>query len=94
MRLEKGRIKLPKVGWVKVKAHRLVEGTIKTVTISKTPSGKCEYLDGVRKSSTADSTEKISGVGLFVSSTGKFGECRKNFQGVREKVRIVKDVEQ
>lgn len=33
-------IKLPKIGLVKVKRHRDFEGVIKSVTVSKTPSGK------------------------------------------------------
>ena len=35
-----GKIKLPKVGWVKVKAHRQPKGLIKSATISKTATGK------------------------------------------------------
>ena len=35
-----GKVKLPKIGWVKVKAHRQVEGIIKSATISMAPSGK------------------------------------------------------
>ena len=35
-----GEVKLPKVGWVKVKAHRQVKGVIKSATISKTATGK------------------------------------------------------
>ena len=35
-----GKIKLPKVGWVKVKAHRQPKGLIKSATISKTTTGK------------------------------------------------------
>lgn len=33
-------IKLPKVGWVRVKAHRQIKGIIKSATISMTPTGK------------------------------------------------------
>lgn len=33
-------IKLPKIGLVRVKKHRIFEGIIKSVTVSKTPSGK------------------------------------------------------
>jgi putative transposase len=41
-----GNIKLPgNIGIVKAKMHRLIEGKIKTVTISKTPSGK--YLASI-----------------------------------------------
>ena len=35
-----GKVKLPKVGWVKVKAHRQPKGLIKSATISKTAAGK------------------------------------------------------
>ena len=35
-----GKIKLPKVGWVRVKAHRQTKGIIKSATISMTPTGK------------------------------------------------------
>lgn len=33
-------IYLPKLGWVKINLHRLLEGVVKTVTISKNPSGQ------------------------------------------------------
>lgn len=38
--LKAGFIRLPKVGWVLVKAHRQIEGVIKSATISMTPTGK------------------------------------------------------
>ena len=38
--LENGHIKLPKIGWVRVKAHRQFVGVIKNATISMTPTGK------------------------------------------------------
>ena len=38
--LENGHIKLPKVGWVRVKAHRQTKGVIKSATILMTPTGK------------------------------------------------------
>ena len=37
---DNNKIKLPKVGWVKVKAHRKITGLIKSATISKTTTGK------------------------------------------------------
>ena len=40
VRIEGNKIKLPKIGLVKLEMHRQIEGKIKTVTISKTPSGK------------------------------------------------------
>lgn len=39
-KIEGSRIYLPKVGWVKFKQHRIVEGTPKSATVSKTKSGK------------------------------------------------------
>ena len=38
--LGNGFVKLPKVGWVKVKEHRKISGIIKSATISMTPTGK------------------------------------------------------
>ena len=35
-----GKVKLPKVGWVKLKLHRQPKGMIKSATISKTATGK------------------------------------------------------
>ena len=35
-----GKVKLPKVGWVKLKLHRQIKGLIKSATISKTATGK------------------------------------------------------
>ena len=38
--LENGHVKLPKVGWVKVTAHRQINGVIKSATISMASTGK------------------------------------------------------
>ena len=35
-----GKIRLPKVGWVKVKVHRQLKGIVKSATVSKTATGK------------------------------------------------------
>ena len=35
-----GKVKLPKVGWIKLKLHRQPKGLIKSATISKTTTGK------------------------------------------------------
>lgn len=40
VRIENGKIRLPKIGFVKIRQHRSFEGLIKTVTVSKTPSEK------------------------------------------------------
>lgn len=38
--VENSRIRFPKIGWVKAKIHCEIIGTIKTVTVSKRPTGK------------------------------------------------------
>ena len=40
IRIENSKLKLPKLGFVKIKQHRLFNGRIKSATISKTSSGK------------------------------------------------------
>lgn len=40
IRIEKGKLRLPKVGLVKIVLHRFCKGTIKSVTVSKTKTGK------------------------------------------------------
>ena len=40
VKIDAGKIYLPKVGWVEAMIHRPVEGMIKTVTVSLTPTGK------------------------------------------------------
>ena len=42
VRIENGRLKLPKIGWIKIVQHREIEPncTIKTVTVSKTPTNE------------------------------------------------------
>ena len=40
VRIENGKLKLPKVGFVKIVQHRPMIGTIKSVTIEKTPTNK------------------------------------------------------
>ena len=35
-----GKVKLPKIGWVRVKVHHQISGIIKSATISMTPTGK------------------------------------------------------
>ncbi|HEY9605187.1 MAG TPA: RNA-guided endonuclease TnpB family protein [Allocoleopsis sp.] len=61
-------VKLPgKVGTVKAKIHRLIEGTIKTVTVSKEPSGKyyASILTEIEGENPTPSTEgKVIGVDL------------------------------
>ncbi|MBR2518322.1 MAG: transposase [Selenomonadaceae bacterium] len=96
VRIESGQIKLPKVGWVKVKAHRLVEGTIKTVTISKTPSGKyfVSILTEYENQVLSIVPKIFLGLdyamnGLFVASTGEQANYPKYFRQAQKKLRRV-----
>ncbi|MFB8797159.1 MAG: RNA-guided endonuclease TnpB family protein [Microcoleus sp.] len=62
-----GNVKLPgKIGIVKAKIHRLIEGKIKTVTISKTPSGKylASILTEIEGENPTVSEGKIYGIDL------------------------------
>ena len=77
VRFENGKIKLPKVGFVKVVQHRPIPESwkIKTVTVSKTPSGKyfvsvlLEYESQVRRK---DVSELKNCAGLDFSMTELF----------------------
>ena len=40
IRIEEGKIKLPKVGYVKIVQHRQIMGLIKSVTVEQTPTNK------------------------------------------------------
>ena len=40
IRIEGKFIKLPKIGWVKMKLHRQISGKIKSVTVKRSPSGR------------------------------------------------------
>ncbi|MEH2194151.1 MAG: RNA-guided endonuclease TnpB family protein [Nostoc sp.] len=75
-----GNVKLPgNIGIVKAKIHRLIEGKIKTVTVSKTPSGK--YL-----ASILTETEEQRGLGLCpaVATTGGTPARRCSSSGATE----------
>ncbi|MHC5772068.1 MAG: RNA-guided endonuclease InsQ/TnpB family protein, partial [Nostoc sp.] len=62
-----GNVKLPgNIGIVKAKIHRAIEGKIKTVTVSKTPSGKylASILTEVEGENPVISEGKIYGIDL------------------------------
>lgn len=93
IKIENGKIKLPKIGWVKVKLHRMIEGTIKTVTISKTPSGK--YFVSIMTECENQVFHKVPQIflgldyamnGLFVSSNGESANYPKYFRKVQKKL--------
>jgi putative transposase len=67
VKIEDGNVKLPGgIGIVKAKIHRPIEGKIKTVTVSKTPSGKylASILTEVEGEHPTQTQGKIYGVDL------------------------------
>lgn len=81
VRIENGKLKLPKVGWVRIKLHRQIpQGhVIKSVTISQEPSGKyyasvlTEYeLDVLDRSVDADKSLGLdySSPHFYIDSNG------------------------
>ena len=67
VKIVNGSVKLPgNIGIVKAKIHRPIDGKIKTVTISKTPSGKyfASILTEIEGENPSASEGKISGVDL------------------------------
>lgn len=61
--LENGFVKLPKVGWVRVKAHRQINGIIKSATISMTPTSKY-YISILCETEIAPLPKTNSSVGV------------------------------
>lgn len=61
-------IKLPKIGLVRVKKHRDFEGIIKSVTVSKTPSGKyyVSVLVGCEEQEKLPKSENNIGIDLGI----------------------------
>lgn len=83
IRMEDGKIKLPKIGFVKVKQHRKLEGVIKSCTISINKSGK-HFVSILVKSEDeqAVSTKRKIGIDLglsdFAITTNDLGEVKKH----------------
>ena len=61
--LENGHVKLPKVGWVRVKARRQISGIIKSATISMTSTGKY-YVSILCETEIAPLTKTNSSIGV------------------------------
>ena len=67
VKIVKGNVKLPgNIGIIKAKIHRPIEGKIKTVTVSKTPSGKyfASILTEIEGENSIVSEGKIYGIDL------------------------------
>ena len=90
--IENGHIKLPKVGWVRVKAHRQIKGVIKSATISMTPTGKY-YISILCETeiTSLSKTKSLVGVDLGISdfailSTGEKIGNRRFFTQLSKKL--------
>ncbi|GAB2319716.1 IS200/IS605 family element RNA-guided endonuclease TnpB [Alkalibacterium sp. s-m-22] len=83
IRIEDGKIKLPKTGFVKLNQHRKFEGVIKSCTISMNKSGK--YFVSILVKSEDEAVEitkrKIGidlGISDFAITTNDLGEIEKH----------------
>jgi putative transposase len=75
-----GNVKLPgNIGIVKAKIHRLIEGKIKTVTLSQTPSGKylASILTEVEGEHPTTTEGKISGIDIGLKHFAVVTEGKK-----------------
>ncbi len=82
IRIEDGKIKLPKIGFVKLHQHRTFDGDIKSCTISMNKSGK--YFISILVESTDELPELVErkigidlGVSDFAITTNDLGESVK-----------------
>ena len=81
IRIENKRIKLPKIGFIKLKQHREFIGEIKSVTVSKTPTNKYyvsilvdEYIEKLPQSNNTIGID----LGLKVFATCSNGDVFEN----------------
>ena len=95
VRIENGKIKLPKIGFVKIKQHREIDKncTIKTVTISKTPTNDYYVSILVEYESQVQKVVPKSFVGLdysmhelYVSSDGDVPKYPKFYRKSEKKL--------
>ena len=87
IRFDGNRIKLPKVGYVKIVEHRQHEGIIKSVVVSKEHSGEyyASVLCEIEQTKTLPVTDKVVGIDLglhdiIVCSDGERVEAPKHFR--------------
>ena len=93
VRFDGNRLKLPKVGYVKVVEHRRHEGRILTATISKERSGEyyASVLCEIEQSEPLPATDKVIGIDLglhdfIVCSDGERVEAPKHFRKSEQKL--------
>ena len=98
VKIKDNKIFLPKIGWVKYHNSRDFSGDIKTVTVSKNPSG--EYyvsilVDNKQELPTKKPIHKSTSVGLdfgikdlVITSEGEVFENQKHFHKMKAKLRV------
>ena len=93
IRFEGNRIKLPKVGYVKIVEHRSHEGVVKSVVVSKERSGEyyASVLCEIEPPQVLPVTEKVVGIDLglhdlIVCSDGTMVEAPKYFRKAEQKL--------
>ena len=93
IRFDGNRIKLPKVGYVKIVEHRQHEGVIKSVVVSKERSGEyyASVLCEIEQSQSLPVTDKVIGIDLglhdlIVCSDGTRVEAPKHFRRSERKL--------
>ena len=96
VRIEDEKIRLPKIGLVKIRLHRQIVGTIKTVTITKTPSDKyyvsifTEYENQILPIVPKKFVGLDYSMGeLFVSSEGERADYPKYYRRAQKRFRRV-----
>ena len=81
IRIEKGKLKLPKLGLVKIVLHRFYKGSIKSVTVSRTPTNKyfasilTEQIPEIIEKDTTQ--EKILGIDMSYKELAVYSDGTK-----------------
>ena len=81
IRIEKGKLKLPKLGLVKIVLHRFCKGNIKSVTVSRTPTNKyfasilVEQIPEVIEKDTTN--EKVLGIDMSYKDLAVYSDGTK-----------------
>lgn len=76
-------IKLPKIGYVRVKQHRGFIGTIKSVTVSQVPSGKY-YVSILVETEHIELAHKEKGSANFYKMRRKIARCHERIANIRK----------
>ncbi len=95
IRVINNKIKLPKIGYLKMFKDAPIQGVIKTATIKKEPTGYFIYIvcDGVNKTIRNPDESQVCGIDMGVAyfcvdSNGNLIENPKHFKQYERKLRI------